>query len=397
MRRILAALCLGVLLTGVSVNLWAEETAHDDVVPLFGRGTSFQVTSTTDFVANLAGGLSRKSTVLENLDLIFNLDTAEAGLWEHGKFKFYGLVDGGGNISMLTGAMQVNSNIDAPTTAKLYEAYYEHEMLDGRLTVLAGLHNYNSEFDVAEFAGLFLNASFGIGQDVAQSGPSIFPTTSLALRFRGQLTDRIYALLGVYDGVPGDASNTSGTHIRLSRADGLYYAGEVGLHSTEAESAENLYKVGLGVWRRTTDFTDYSDENRPHNTGFYVTLDKSLFREEDTAQGLGAFFQFGYAPGDRNQTEEYYGAGLQYTGLVPDRDQDVTGIAFARAENSHDYQEVTPDSTAAETIVELTYRAPILSWLTLQPDIQYVINPGTSSDVDNALVVMLRVQASLSE
>jgi len=393
----LVTLSLVILLVGISRSSLADDGTQNKTDQLFPKGISLQATTTTDFAANVSGGFSRKSTLLENVDLILNIDTKKAGLWEDGKFKFYGLYDAGGSIAALTGAMQVNSNIDAPTTAKLYEAYYEHEFFNGELRALAGLHNFNSEFYVSEYAGLFLNASFGIGQDASQVGPSIFPTSALAFRLRGQLSERLYALFGIYDGIPGKPNNNNGTHIILNKNDGVYCATEVGLHSTEEESADNLYKLSLGAWRRSTDFTDYNNVERKNNTGFYGTADKSIFREEDKAQGLGAFFQLGYAPGDKNQTEHYYGAGLQYTGLLPGRDQDVTGLAWARAENSGDFRSANPGTTTAETILELTYRAPVLSWLTLQPDIQYVITPGTNQGVDNALVMIMRVQASLSE
>jgi porin len=49
----------------------------------------------------------------------------------------------------------------------------------------------------------------------------------------------------------------------------------------------------------------------------------------------------------------------------------------------------------AETVVELTYRLQVLPWLHLQPNLQYVINPGTSPTLDNALVFALRVEITL--
>jgi len=49
-----------------------------------------------------------------------------------------------------------------------------------------------------------------------------------------------------------------------------------------------------------------------------------------------------------------------------------------------------------ETSIELTYRAPITGWLTLQPDIQYIINPGLDPALDNALVISLRFELGFS-
>jgi porin len=41
----------------------------------------------------------------------------------------------------------------------------------------------------------------------------------------------------------------------------------------------------------------------------------------------------------------------------------------------------------AEMVIEFTYQAQITPWLTIQPDLQYVINPGGANDLNNALVV----------
>lgn len=361
----------------------------------FWDGTTGSATLTSDTLDNVRGGVRRGATVVNNLDLVSEIDTAKAHLWNGGRFRGYIIADWGGSPINYTGALQNNSNIDAPDTAKIYEAFYEHTLFDESLSVLVGLHNYNSEFDVAEYGGLFLNASSGIGQDLAQVAPSIFPTSAIGVRVKLQPTERIYGLFGLYDGVPGDSNNEKWSHIIFKRSEGLFYAAEVGLHSTEEESPSNLYKISLGSWYKSSDFTDYREVSRGNNHGFYLTLDKSIFRESDTAQGLGAYLQFGIAPGDRNQTDRYIGAGLQYTGLFPLRDNDIFGIALARAENSDRFESETDQSADAENLIELTYRAPLTEWLTLQPDIQYVVHPGAATTYPNALVLILRAQMTL--
>ena len=46
---------------------------------------------------------------------------------------------------------------------------------------------------------------------------------------------------------------------------------------------------------------------------------------------------------------------------------------------------------AREAACELTYALVGASWITLQADIQYVVNPGTDPTVENALLVGLRI------
>ena len=87
------------------------------------------------------------------------------------------------------------------------------------LSVLGGLYDLNSEFYVIESSGSFINPAFGISSDISQIGknaPSIFPTTSVGLRVRGQNTDQTYAQVVVLDTVPGNPDHPKGTHMPLS-------------------------------------------------------------------------------------------------------------------------------------------------------------------------------------
>ena len=47
-----------------------------------------------------------------------------------------------------------------------------------------------------------------------------------------------------------------------------------------------------------------------------------------------------------------------------------------------------------ETVIELTYKTQIFPWLSIQPGVQTVFNPGANADLDNALVSILRFQVN---
>ncbi len=47
-----------------------------------------------------------------------------------------------------------------------------------------------------------------------------------------------------------------------------------------------------------------------------------------------------------------------------------------------------------EAVLELTYRAQITPWFALQPDVQWIIHPGGSTAIDDALVIGLRAAVS---
>ena len=79
-------------------------------------------------------------------------------------------------------------------------------------------------------------------------------------------------------------------------------------------------------------------------------------------------------------------AGATYQGLIPDRGEDVAGIAVGYAQVSSDLQGLDEDARTfagmstpvedSEIVIEFVYAAQIAPWWLVQPDIQYIIHPG---------------------
>ncbi len=361
------------------------------------RGIDIEAILTTDIMHNIDGGIERDSTLLGNLDLTLEIDTEKAGLWKNGTFFIYGLgnFNTGKLLTEIVGDFQTTSNIEADEAFKLYEAWYEHRFNDDA-SLLFGLHDYNSEFDVVEYGGLFLHSSFGISPDISQNGPSIFPVTALALRLKLWATESSYIMAAIYDGVPGDPANPTRTSIRLGHNDGLFGALEIGDTLGDPGSLE-YHKYAVGVWMLTAEVENFAGNMQDENSGIYFIGEKTLLEEAAGHGSLGAFVQLGFTHADRNQVDSYWGAGLNYTGLFASRPKDVTGLAIASARNGSNFMRYARDVDGqavdhTETSIELTYQARIQPWLTIQPDLQYVINPGMDSTLDNALVVGARVE-----
>lgn len=169
----------------------------------------------------------------------------------------------------------------------------------------------------------------------------------------------------------------------------------MGAVSDQESSSADYYKAALGFWYHTKDFEDISGNARDKNHGIYFIAEKNVYAEESEGQGLGLFFQSGFTPQDRNQISSYYGAGFAYTGLIDCRDSDVLSFGFASARNGDDYLDQNPGFSRAETVYELTYRYIATEYLALQPDIQFVENPSTDPELDNAVVLGLRVEVAL--
>ena len=303
------------------------------------------------------------------------------------------------------GDVQVVSNIDATRALRVFELWLDWAPgAEDGFSVRAGLYDLNSEFDESDTAGLFVNSSHGINPTFSltgQNGPSIFPVSSLALRLKGPVgpVEGGYWQAAVLDGVPGDPDDPASNRIDLSRDDGALLVVEAGL------SRDAWRKLAIGAWYYTAEFdtleeTDASgDPVRDRgNGGFYAIADRVLV--EGDGPRLAGFLRAGYGAQRFNQVGYYVGAGLVAESFLAQRPEDQLGLALASAINGNDYVHAERlagnDPGRHETVLELTWRAPLADWLTVQPGLQYVIHPGTDESLDNALVLGLRFEVGWS-
>ena len=161
----------------------------------------------------------------------------------------------------------------------------------------------------------------------------------------------------------------------------------------------------IGGWFDTAPDPD-AGSTQPWNYGLYFIADQMLYRVPQPAsvsmiansgkqtaapsltdKGLGAFTHIGLAPRNSSVINFYVDGGLNYKGLIPTRDNDVLGVAFAYGHLNNNPQGNDGSSNPGyEMVFEATYQIMLTPWLSFQPDVQYVIQPS-SADIPNALVL----------
>ncbi len=379
---------------------------------LGNNGLNFQASYKLDYFANTHGGIKRDQTTVSMADMNFEIDTQKISLWPNGKF-FIHLIENSGVEKLssdIVGDLQGVSNIAAPRTARLFELWYEQMLLDEKFSVLLGVEDINSEFYVSEYAGLYVNSSFGIGPEVAGGRPSVFPLAALGVRFKFLPNEHWEFLTGAYDGDPGDPDvDEHFFRSDFDKAGGVFLISQAAYRFGGSKDSDVLPgSVTAGVWHNTGDFRDLVDGEdidgsadigedelfvRSGNTGGYLIVDKLLFREQE-AQGLGVFLQLGGSAKNVNTVDFYVGSGLNYTGLIPSRDEDILGVAIAQARISDKLVDAGVNDKA-ETTIEMTYRAKINEYIAIQPDIQFILNPGANPDLKNACVVGARFEIEI--
>jgi porin len=332
-----AAALLGFVVSGPAI---ADDTSTADNVSA-SRGVKPGVVYDGAAFANVGGGARPGGTYTSNLNLQLNIDAAPLYGWPDTMAYLDGLWLVGGLPSSFIGDAQGVSNISAPNAVKLYEAWVQKNFVGNQVSVLAGLYDLNSEFYRLQSAGLFLNSSFGIGPEFAQSGiegPSIFPDTAVGMRIALKPAGGVVIRTVVLDGVPLDRPD--GSRGVFESGDEVLIVSEVALQDRPSPSSaptsgrfrlgrqsmlgEYDQKTAIGGWYYSATFLDLSERQangqpvrHRGSGGFYVLTDPLLYRDPDQSQRkLTGFVQAGLGDGRVDRFGAYLGTGLTAVGLI---------------------------------------------------------------------------------
>ncbi len=355
---------------------------------LFDKGLSVDIYYKADAWRNLSGGVEKGNRALDNLDVKLTVDGDKAFKMPGTTFFVYFLNNNGGRPNDLVRSNVGVDNIEVPARSfKLYEAWGQKEFYDGKVSILAGLHDLNSEFYVTDSSGLFLNPHYGIGTEMSatgDNGPSIFPYTSAAVRLAVHPTDSTYAQAAIFDGVPGDPNNPRGTHIEFKDKEGALAIAEGGIKS------DSLGHFAMGTWEYTAKRPDQLTPSIEKKTdGVYFLADRSVYK--NGGHNVNAFARLGFTDGKVYQFKDSWSLGFVFSGFIPSRKDGQIGVALSRSDNSSEYITANAPIGNSETQLELTYKDMLAPWLSLQPDLQYTINPGADTALANAWTLGIRL------
>jgi porin len=147
-------------------------------------------------------------------------------------------------------------------------------------------------------------------------------------------------------------------------------------------------------WRLGT-FSSEPESSRGKD-GVYAFVERRLTQESGSPeQGLSGLVRLGFADPRVNPVTSYFGGGFTYTGPCEGSDEDQVGLAIGRPSLAR-RPVAAPHSVgpaeARAVIIEAAYRAPLRPWLTLQPNVQFVIGPRGWAATSNALILGLRAE-----
>jgi porin len=385
-------------------------------------GMSFALQETSEVLGNVTGGLHQGFEYDGLTQMVLQLDTNRAFGWYGGTFNASALQIHGRNLSADNlGTLQTSSGIEADRATRLWELWYDQKFLEeDRLDIKAGQQSLDQEFIVSQNALLFVNTMFGWpmvpSADLPGGGPA-YPLSALGVRARYRPIDPVTFLVGVFNGSPvsvhdtGDSqqANSSGANFPVNGgalvfAEMQYSYPALGsmLYADQSEPLARVYKIGF--WYDTEHFNDLRFDNtglslaNPASTGIpqqhrgdysiYAVADQLIWVDPQESDRTISLFgrAMGTPEANRNLIDFSLNFGMTFHEPFLHRDDDTFGVGMGYARVSGQAAGLDQDTafyTGAfnptrtnEAYLEVTYQYAVAPWLQLQPDFQYIFNPG---------------------
>ncbi len=349
-----------------------------------------------DVMGVVDGGLAQRGRYLDNLNVTLDADLARLIGWRGASAHIDILNNSGAMPNDDAGTLQGVDNIEVSLQRlRLFEAWIEQDF--GGLTLRAGLYDVNSEFYANDSAGYLIAPAFGIGSEIAATGPngpSIFPSTALAVRVDGRLGEAGYARAAVLNAAAGVIGDPGG--VDTSFEHGALVIGEIGV--------ETRGKLALGAWGYTERQDDirevdmFGDPIQRGARGLYVVAERRL-TEEDAARAITAFFRAGLSDGDTTPFAGGWQGGFIVEHVFASRPDSVFSIGVNQGFLSDGYRanqiNLGASMAASELQFEVTYSDRLTDHIVVQPDFQFVRHPAGDRGIEDAFVAGLRVSVEL--
>ena len=383
---------------------------------LGARGITIGVNYTGEVLGNATGGVKRTATYFGLLEVTATIDFEKLAGWKGLTFIANGYQVHGHGLSTnnLGPNLHPVSDIEATPATRLNQARFQQTWLNDKITLSFGSLAADNDFFISDTAFPTVNATFGWPSAFAfglPSGGPAYPLAAVATVLKVALNESLTTLVGVYNGDPvgprcrvdPQLCNDHGLDFRLG--DSTFAIAELQIKYNDAVGSDRLPgTVKLGAWKHSGSFADQRTDTmglslaqpdssglakrRQGNHAFYALIDQTVYQSNES-QKVNIFARYAALPSDRNLIDSYVDFGAAFTGFFGTRKDDSVITAFAYSKISNSARQLDQDYVAQatqavvrnhEALLEVTYIAKILPGLTVQPDFQYIWNPGGKID-----------------
>jgi porin len=373
-------------------------------------GVSIFATYGVNLAGNPVGGLEQDTTYVDDQSWGADFDLGKLFRLEGTGVRLSFNNRDGVNLSSKMGALfAVQQLFGGGERPRLMELAISQSFFGGTLNVRAGRVMGASDFATSPLYCEYMNQALcgnlgNLGKNITFS---FYPVASWGGRVRWKPDDRFLVQAGVFEANP-TLNDKNGFDWSTAGAIGTVTIGEV-WYTPGSEQGGKPGHYKLGAYYSSADVADlyFDAEGRPYvesgqpplehsgQSGVYLLVDQALTRElEEGNQGLTALGGLAFAGEATNTMPFFFFVGLQYTGAFAHRPDDVLGFTVAQGRISSNLaatqqlQGQVPQD--AETLFELNYAIHLTNWFVFEPNLQYVVTPGGTGEIDNALVLGLQ-------
>lgn len=386
---------------------------------LEASGIEFPLSYTSNIAGNPVGGKSQGFTYTDNLSFGIALDLEKLAGWQGLTASASALNRAGSSLSQdAIGNQFTVQQVYGGQTFLFYSLILEQELFGRGLSLKAGRFAAGDDFASSPIYWLYMNNGID-GNPQALPVNTVFsayPWAVWAARVAARPHPDWELKTGIYQ-VSNRVFDRAyhGLDWSIRSEDGFLLLGQLGWSPTlfGSRASENpgsrMDKGGksgpssrpglpghywFGAYWSPWDFPQLDAPGRVGiSFGFYWHADQMIFREPGSEdQGLTLWSAFVLSPRqDIAKLTFQANGGVVYKGLLPGRDADQSVFGFALGKFSRGASRassaVGQGSLDTELVLEWGYIIRLSRFAFLQPDIQWVIQPGGSGRIPNALVL----------
>lgn len=305
---------------------------------------------------------------------------------------------------------------------RLSQMWYRQTYYSGKVDWKVGRGSPSEDFQ--DFPCDFQNLSFCSAQAGVWAGDDwySFPVSVWGSRLKFEVAPNLYFQTGIYEHNRTELEHGNGFKLSTNGANGVMLPIEF-IWKPKNFIMELPGEYRVGAYRINMTANDvYADENgnpkvltgadpRTHSnrTGTWVIAKQQVLQlDGDPSRPIEVFIQAHANDKKTSFVDRHYSAGIIATGVISSRPKDQIAFALAKTHVNDKIannekllnvsNEVVDYSDPAYTPVqhsewnaELYYGVHATNWLTIRPNIQYIHNPGAVEEVDNAVVLGLKL------
>lgn len=380
--------------------------------PLADDGVTLTLSYTGEAAANLSGGLRRDAAYAGQVYIGADVDMDKV-VGIHGGTLHMAITNRHGD-SLSALALGNNTSVQeiwGTQNTHLAILTWEQRLLDNHLMIEAGRSQANIHFlNSPLYCNFQSNSACGNPTFVFKnSNFTYFPASSWMVQAKANLTQTIFAHVGVYEVNPDrKRADDHGFNFSTKHATGVIIPWEVG-YASEADQVRLPGHYILGGW---FDRGDYADPLRDANggiaaisgqdartdhgrSGLYFRFDQMLTRPDPrTKRGFSIFGVAMTNLTGRVEESRFFDLGLVKTGTFVGRDADTIGfmisdqrfsdLAMTRMQALERAAGGDGKVNRHQYMMELAYGVQLTPAIRLSPNLQYIIHPDRTGAPNNA-------------